>query len=155
MNTRIAPLLIMTRSLPALRIFSMAALAAFLLTPSARAANQTWTGSGADGNWSTLLNWNGAVPGSTAVTNNADTATFNAAIANTWGNAVGNPVVIDSTTQNIGGISFTQAAGNYFLGSTVGNALKLSSGGTIQILSGLTSTNAVETVNAPLSLYGS
>ena len=133
----------------------MAALAAFLLTPSARAANQTWTGSGADGNWSTLLNWNGAVPGSTAVTNNADTATFNAAIANTWGNAVGNPVVIDSATQNIGGISFTQAAGNYFLGSTVGNSLKLSSGGTIQILSGLTSTNAVETVNAPLSLYGS
>ena len=108
-----------------------------------------------DGNWSTVGNWSGgAAPGSTSLTTSADVATFNAAIANTWGNAVGNPILIDSATQNVGGLSFTGAAGNYFIGSTGGNALRLSAGGTIQILSGLTATNAIQTINAPLALQG-
>ncbi len=113
-----------------------------------------WTGSGPDANWSTLLNWNGSVPGSTSVTNNSDTAVFNAAIANTCGNTAANPVVFDSTTQNIGSISFDGAAGNYFIGSTAGNALKLSSGGSIQILNTLTAPGAVQTINAPLQIQG-
>ena len=123
---------------------------------SLQAANQTWDGgSTVNGNWSTILNWNGdvAAPGATSGTTNADVATFNAAIANTWGNAANNPIVITSGL-NISGISFTQAAGNYFIGSTGGNAIKLTNGGTLQILSGLTATNAVETVNAPLALQG-
>ena len=123
---------------------------------SLQAANQTWDGGSAvNANWSTILNWNGdtAAPGATSGTTNADVATFNAAIANTWGNAVGNPIVITSGL-NISGISFTQAAGNYFIGSTGGNAIKLTNGGTIQVLSGLTATNAVETINAPLALQG-
>ena len=100
-----------------------------------RAASQTWTGgSVVNGNWSTIGNWSGgAAPGSTSLTTSTDIATFNAAIANTWGNAAGNPIVIDSASQNISGITFTGAAGNYFIGSTGGNALKLTSGGTIQI----------------------
>ncbi len=108
-----------------------------------------------NGNWSRNGNWSGgAPPGSTVLTNSTDVATFNAAITNTWGNAAGNPVVIDSPTQNIGGISFDTSAGNYFIGSSGGNALRLSSGGTIQILNALTATNAIETINAPLVIQG-
>ncbi|MCE9555114.1 MAG: autotransporter-associated beta strand repeat-containing protein [Planctomycetes bacterium] len=129
-------------------------IGSLMLPVQVQAASQNWTGgSVVDGNWSTTANWSGgAAPGSTAVLTNTDVATFNAAIANTWGNAVGNSVVLDSATQNIGGISFTTSSGNYFIGSTGGNTLKLTSGGTLQILAGLTATNAVETINAPLSI---
>ncbi|MFA6175246.1 MAG: autotransporter-associated beta strand repeat-containing protein [Phycisphaerae bacterium] len=134
----------------------IAAMALVFMPLVAHAANQSWTGgSVTDGNWSTIGNWSGgAAPGSTAVTNSTDVATFNAAIANTWGNAAGNPVVIDSVSQNIGGISFDTAAGNYFIGSTGGTPLLLTSNGTIQILNTLTVTNAVETINAPLVIEG-
>ncbi|OYV04913.1 MAG: hypothetical protein CFE26_14355, partial [Verrucomicrobiales bacterium VVV1] len=121
-----------------------------LATPSAFAANQNWIGGVTNANWGTGNNWSGAAaPGSPTLTTNTDVATFNAAIANTWGLAA-TPILINSATQNIGGISFTTAAGSYFVGTTAGSSLRLTSGGTIQILSGLTSTNAVETINAPL-----
>jgi len=115
-----------------------------------------WSGgSTTDGKWSDTGDWTGATaPGSTTVLTSTDIADFNAAIANSWGNAAGNPVVIDSTTQNINGITFDAAAGNYFIGSTGGNSLLLTNGGTIQILSALTATNAVETINAPLVIEG-
>jgi fibronectin-binding autotransporter adhesin len=130
-------------------------LALILCEQQSNAASQNWTGGSAvDGNWGTALNWNGAVPGSTSVLNSADVATFNAAIANTWGNSALNPIVINSTTQNISGLTFTLAAGNYFIGSTAGNRLLLSSGGTIQIAAALTATNAIETINAPLQIQG-
>ena len=108
-----------------------------------------------NGNWSTIINWVGdsAAPGATSATTNTDIATFNAAIANTWG-LVGTPIVLDSATLNLGGISFGAAAGNYFLGTTGSNSLLLSSGGTIQILGSLTATNAIETINAPLVIQG-
>ena len=138
---------------PSSRIL-VGSIAALLAAHSAQAANQIWTGgSVVDGNWGTILNWDGAVPGSTSILNSTDIATFNAAIANTWG-LTGTPIVIDSATQNIGGISFDLAADNYFLGSTGGNSLLLSSGGTIQILNTLTATNAIETINAPLVIQG-
>ena len=104
-------------------IFPALILAGSLATPLAQAASQTWDGgSGANGNWSTPLNWVGdaAAPGATSGTTNIDVATFNTAIANTWGNAVGNPIMIDSATQNIGGISFGGATGSYFIGTTGG-----------------------------------
>jgi autotransporter-associated beta strand protein len=131
-------------------------IAALLAVQSAQAASQVWDGgSVVNGNWSTIENWVGdpAAPGSTASTTNADVATFNAVIANTWG-LVGTPIVIDSATQNIGGLSFNLLADNYFIGNTAGNSLRLSSGGTIQILNTLTATNAVETINAPLIIQG-
>ncbi len=131
-------------------------IAALLSTQPLHAASQTWAGgSGANGNWSTGANWSGgAAPGSTSLTTSTDIATFNAAISNTWGNSAANPIVIDSATQNIRGITFGTAAGNYFIGTTGGNALRLSSGGTILMASGLTGTNVVETINAPLIIQG-
>jgi len=130
---------------------------AVLLGFGAHAANQTWDGgSSTDGFFSDLANWIGNVaPGATGgSTTSTDVAIFNAPIVNTWGNSAVDPVVIDSGTQNIGGINFDTAADNYFIGSTGGNPLLVSSGGAIQILSTLTATNAVETINAPLQIQG-
>jgi len=124
--------------------------------PSAEASNQTWNGGSlTDGNWSDTSNWaGGAAPGSPSGTTSTDIAIFNTAIVNTWGANAGNAVVIDQTTQNIGGINFDTSAGNYFIGSTGSNSLLLTAGGTTQILSTLQSTNAVETINAPLVIEG-
>ncbi|MFN0080128.1 MAG: beta strand repeat-containing protein [Prosthecobacter sp.] len=135
------------------RLLTLACLLLPALT--GQAANQTWIGGSLiDGNWSSGGNWSGgAAPGSTSVTNSPDIATFNAAIANGWG-TLATPIVIDSTTQNIFGLTFTGAAGSYVIGTTGGNALRLSSTGTIQIASGLTATNVIQTINAPLSLRG-
>jgi fibronectin-binding autotransporter adhesin len=138
------------------RYFAFAGRAAVLslaFVVSAHAANQAWTGGGADANWSTPTNWNGGVPGSTLITNSTDVAIFNAAIVNTWGDSALNSIVVDAN-RNIFGINFDLLSGNYFIGSTGGNVLRLSNGGAIQILNSLSATNAIETVNAPLSLQG-
>lgn len=125
-----------------------------LTAPSAFAASQNWDGgSVTNGNWSNVDNWNGAIPGATSGTTSTDIATFNAAIANTWGNASGNPIMVDAN-RNIGGFNFTLAAGKFFIGSTAGNAVLLSSGGTTQVNSGLTANTGVYTINAPLSIQG-
>src|SRR4051794_36558310 len=116
-------------------------LAAFaLMTPlAAQADSQTWTGGSiTNGNLSNGQKWAGGLaPGSTSVLTNSDVATFNGPIVNGWGSA-GNPVVIDSATQNIGGISFDAAADSYLIGGLFGgpggNSLLLTSGGSIQIL---------------------
>jgi autotransporter-associated beta strand protein len=94
------------------------------------------------------------VSGSTTTTTDPDTATFNAAISNTWGNTALNPVVINSATQNIKNISFDTSAGAYFIGSTGGNPLLLTTAGTIQILSTFGGSNTTETINAPLVFEG-
>lgn len=131
---------------------ALAAAAVLLFGPSAQAADQTWNGgSVGNGNWGTGVNWvGGAAPGSTAATNNQDVATFNGPIANTWGATSGNPIVIDSATQNIGSINFDTNAGNYFLGSTGGNTLRLTTGNKIELLSTLLGSNKTITINTPL-----
>lgn len=121
----------------------------------ANAANGTWDGGGPDANWTSSANWTGDVasPGSTSGTGNTDVATFNSAIANTWG-APGTPIVIDSPTLGLGGITFgTSSVGNYTIGTTDGNALHLTSGGVIQILDTATN-NPTETISAPLVIVG-
>ncbi len=127
-------------------------------TGPSQAAIVAWsggsTGAGSNGNWSNIANWSGGTPpGSTTGATDADIALFNSGIANTWGNAVGNPVVINSASQNLGGINFDAAAGSYFIGSTAGNPLLLTSGGSIQILGTFGSANT-ETINAPLVIEG-
>ena len=132
---------------------SIAAAAAIVASRRGLANSSTWVNTGStDGNWSTPSNWDSfaGVPGSTSSTANTDVATFNSAVGS-FGTA-GSPVVIDSATQNIGGISFDNSAGNYVIGSTSLNTLRLTSGGTIQILNSLSSTNAVETINSKLSI---
>jgi hypothetical protein len=131
-----------------------AAMVVFALSPSSVfAASQTWDGgSTVNGTWSTAANWVGdpTAPGSTSVTNSTDVATFNASIANTWGNS-GTPVVIDSG-RNIGTILFdTGSVGSYTIGSTTGPALIISNAGAITMNS---TVAASQTINAPLTLNG-
>ena len=126
---------------------------AFMAAQPASAASGTWNGgSTANGNWSTTANWT-AVPGSTSSTTSADTATFNAAIANTWGNSAANPIVIDSG-RNLGSLIFNNAnTGPYFIGSTAGNALHLTSAsGVNQVNISQAAEVATETINCPLIL---
>ncbi|MEP6671567.1 MAG: autotransporter-associated beta strand repeat-containing protein [Chthoniobacter sp.] len=122
---------------------------------SAHAANQIWNGgSVVDAVWSTVANWVGvAAPGATGTTTNTDVATFNAPIANTWGSSAATPIVVDSG-RNVGGINIDSAAGSYFIGSTGGNTLAVSSGGTIQMLNTLGANGITVTVNAPLQIQG-
>ncbi len=140
------------------RAASFRLLAAFCATTSSSllfAANGTWDGGSlTDGNWTTLGNWTGdtAFPGALSGTTNTDIATFNTAIANTWGSS-GTPILIDSASLNIRGITFDTSAANYVIGTTGGNSLFLTSGGTIQIAS-TTTANAIETINAPLVIVG-
>lgn len=118
----------------------------------------TWANSGAtNGNWNTADNWvSGIVPGSTApiTGSNADAgaAIFNTTLGS-YASAA-NPLVIDSTSENIKNITFDTAAGNFVIGSTGLNPLFLTSGGSIQIPNTLTATNALETINAPLVIEG-
>ena len=132
-------------------------MAFFLLASSvvSLAADQAWTGGNAtSGNWSTVGNWSGgAAPGATYGNTTTATATFNASIANGWG-TVGTPIIIDSASQNIKSITFTGSTGSYFIGSTGGNPLLLTSGGAITLATNATGTNLTETINAPITLYG-
>ena len=121
--------------------------AAFLCTSSAWAASGSWNAAPTDANWvPTGTNWsNGATlfPGATSGTANADTATFN-------GGSTQTAITINSTTLNIKSITFDLAgAAAYTIGSTGGNALLLTSGGSIVMNAAVANT---ETVNAPLQI---
>ncbi|MFA6286021.1 MAG: autotransporter-associated beta strand repeat-containing protein [Opitutaceae bacterium] len=128
----------------------MALSALFLIAGSlqtASAASATWTGGGADGNWSTTGNWSPSVPGAASGTANADTATFN--------NNVNTTVSIDTAVRSIKSISFDTSAGAFTIGSAGangGNPLNLTTAGQIGILTTFTGTNTSETINAPLVL---
>ena len=107
----------------------------------------TWTGA-ISTSWSNSSNWTGGVPGVAGATNstatNTDTAQFNANPANS--------VPIVDAGRNLQNIFFSSpAVGALTLGTTGGNALLLTNGGTIQ--TDLTVTKA-ETINAPLILEG-
>ncbi|MFN0076627.1 MAG: autotransporter-associated beta strand repeat-containing protein [Prosthecobacter sp.] len=126
----------------------LAALLTSLLA-SAQAASATWLATPTDANWATASNWNpAAAPGDILGTNiNPDTATFSATVSNGFGTT--SPVVIDAG-RNLKNITFsTAAASAYVIGTTGGNALLLSSGGTIQTDSSVVN---IQTVNAPIVL---
>ncbi|MES2920338.1 MAG: autotransporter-associated beta strand repeat-containing protein [Verrucomicrobiota bacterium] len=133
------------------------AIAVLLASQSVQAANGIWLNTGvANANWTTGTNWaSGTVPGATvAITGlnaNADIATFNTALG-TFGTS-GSPILIDSASENIRGITFdTASVGSYFIGTTGGNSLYLSSAGTIQLTA--TAITATETINAPIVILG-
>lgn len=126
-------------------------LPSVFLSQHAQAANGTWLGTGPDGLWNDPADWvNGVIPGvADGTTVNTDTAFFNT-------NPPHTTVTVDPN-RNLENITFDTGAGSYTIGgagANAGNSLLLTSGGAISILSTLTSTNAVETFNAPLVLEG-
>ncbi len=108
--------------------------------------SSNWTGATST-NWGDA-NWSGAVPGVSGATDatatNTDTAVFNA-------NPTNAVPVIDSG-RNLQTVTFDTAnVGALTLGSTTGNALLLTGGGTIQTTAKVA---AAQNVNAPLVLEG-
>ena len=102
-----------------------------------------WTGA-TNTTWATASNWAAAVPGGIGTTTNGDVVLFNANPAN---------LVPDiDAGRNVKGILFdTVNVGPVTLGTTGGNALNLSSGGSIQTTFVVAND---ETINAPLVLEG-
>ena len=101
--------------------------------------DNTWATGGTGGNWT-----NAAAPGAASGTTNTDTALFNSSPANK------SPSI--DAGRNIQNITFdTASVGAYTIGTTAGNALLLTSGGTIQMTSAVANS---ETINAPLVIEG-
>jgi fibronectin-binding autotransporter adhesin len=110
-------------------------------------ADGTWTATSA-GNWSTPGNWaGGVVPGTTTVTGDTETATFNT--------ATGVTVTVDTAIRNVQNITFDTNVGSFIIGASGGtNTLALTAGGQVQIASTVTSTGKTETIRAPITLGG-
>lgn len=124
-----------------------ASIAVFVCVSSMRAASGTWSATPTDANWvPTGTNWsNGATlfPGATSGTTNADIATFSGASTQT-------AITINSATLNFKSILFdTVSAAAYTIGTTGGNSLLLTSGGSITMNATVANT---ETINAPLMI---
>ena len=125
--------------------------APFVLPGAALGANQTWSGA-TNENWGTATNWvGGAAPGISGGSTSTDVATFltSSMLSPTITNSSGTASVYNIFGINFGVSGSTPSA--FTIGATGGSALDLTSGGTIQILSGVTG-GITETVNAPLVL---
>ena len=110
-----------------------------------RASDATWSSTASSGDWAYGSNWVGAVSaGATGTTDNPDTATFSTGSSTL--------AIVPDTTRNIKNIAFSSSSvGAYTIGTTTGNAIRLSDGGSIQVASTVANT---ETLNAPLLLQG-
>ena len=102
-----------------------------------QAANGTWSGGGADANWTTSGNWvDGNIPGTTTnptAGTNTDIATFNTATNTTI--AYGT-----SSSRNLGGLRFETGAGDYTIQRAGSNSTRLlfSLGGEVSVAAGVT-----------------
>jgi fibronectin-binding autotransporter adhesin len=128
-------------------------VSAAAIAQSGRGASATWNTSPTNGNWVTTAgenNWStgaGTYPGAIGTTNNQDTATFLTSSITT--------IDINSANLNVKNITFGvagSAPSSFTIGTTTGNALRLTSGGQIQLTANITGTGITETVNAPLIL---
>lgn len=134
-------------------VAAMAAMSLWSARP-AQAAPATWNATPTDGNWVASggeNNWSTGVntyPGSTSVLTNTDTATFNNVSSTT-------AVTINNSKLNVKSLLFDGGASAYTIGSTGGNPLLLTNGGSIALgttATSFTGTNTAETINAPLVL---
>ncbi|MFA7345823.1 MAG: hypothetical protein WC003_16100 [Terrimicrobiaceae bacterium] len=100
-------------------------LAIAAMPQAALATSQIWDGGSlTDGDWSTAINWSE----DTTPPSNNQSATFNAAIANTWGNSAANPITLNAA-RVVRFISVTGSSDSYFIGTSGGNALTMAASG--------------------------
>ncbi len=111
---------------------------AFWSATSAHAASGTWNGG--SGNWATGT-WTPSTPGATTGTTNTDVATLN----------TGTGTLTVDTGRNVKSITFDGGVGSYTLS---GGSLVLTTGGTTQLASTVTSTGQVMAISTPISLAG-
>lgn len=117
----------------------------------ARGTSQDWTGGSlSNGNWATSANWH---LDTTPPASN-QRATFNAAIANTWGESAANPIEL-GTGRTIRYITVTGTSGSYFIGASDGNALTMASSagdGGLWLMDNFLENSPTFTINAPVVL---
>ena len=118
---------------------------------TALAGSNTWYLVPASDSWQDAHNWgagptNTVVPGATSGTTNTDTATFDSGSFRTS--------IVPDANRNLENITFDTNAVAYTIGTTSGNALVMTSFGTIQIASTFSGSSINETINAPLTLEG-
>ena len=102
----------------------------------------TWSGT-SNGTWVNSANWlGGTVPGSTSTNGNGDTAIFNTSTG----------VTVTLATRGIDVVDFDTNVGSFTLSF---GGLYVASGGGINLLSTVTSTNQTETINSPVTAHGS
>ncbi len=119
-------------------LFIRAAILAVAMCRSLSSQTITWNNT-AGGEWGTAGNWTGGVlPAS------GDIALFNSSIGGNITNGVAD--------QSLGGISFGTSSSSVNIGSTSGNQLAFTHGGSIQNLSTLTGSNKTMTINSPFLL---
>ena len=124
---------------------------AFGVGRDALAGSNTWYVGATSGSWPVTSSWgsgllNTIVPGATSGTTNTDTATFDSGSFVTE--------IVPDANRNLENITFDINAAAYTIGTTSGNALVMTSFGTIQIASTFSSSSINETINAPLTLEG-
>lgn len=114
------------------------AVTLFLLTSSAaNAVNATWSNGAGDNAWLSVANWNGSsYPGATSGFSSTETATFGSAGSGSVG--LGGTVNVQNIVIGVNGGN----AGAFTLGNS-GNALNLTSGGSITVNRGVTSAQAI------------
>ncbi len=108
-------------------------------------ATQAWLGT-TSGDWETGTNWvAGSIPGSTSLTTNTDTATFNG--------ASGNRNVVVNANRNVQFLVFDNpnSANAYTISAAGGSSILLTNNGGIQTTANEVNTS---TVNAPLVIEG-
>ena len=125
---------------------TMLAMTLGLLAAAPVSANSAaWATNAASGDWGIGANWiGGSAPGATSGLASPDVAIFS--------NASPMQAIVPEASRNIAGILFTNAAcGVYTNGTTTGNKLLLSSGGSIAMA---VVVNSNQVINAPLELEG-
>jgi fibronectin-binding autotransporter adhesin len=113
--------------------------------------SNTWYSGATSSSWPVDSSWgsgifNTIVPGANSGTTNTDTATFNTGSFVT--------AITPDASRNLENITFDTSAAAYTIGTTGGNALLMTSFGTIQIASSFSASNRTETIDAPLTLEG-
>jgi len=128
------------------RVLALIGIMTGLAPALLQAGNAFWSKTAADGNWGTGANWTG---GTAPGTNDGTTISPDIAV---FSNASSTTLTLPDANRNIAGFLFTNAAcAVYTNGSTAGNKLLLSSGGSIFLTTGLGSN---QVINAPLELEG-
>jgi fibronectin-binding autotransporter adhesin len=137
----------------------IAAVAALSMVNHAFAASGNWSGAANDGNlWETPGNWLDNVPGAADGTFvNQDSATFSDSATVTI-NTTATPVTTSAAitvdvNRNIANIVFNSPTVGFTIGTSTGNTLYLSGGGTTTATSSATS-NSINSIAAPIVLAG-
>lgn len=113
------------------------------LSLTSQAANSSWNVVNANSQWTNALSWSAGVPGISGGSTSADIAFF----TNTLTVASTNTV---DANRNIGGITFGNTGTKGYVLN--GGSLRLSNGGTIEMLS--TSGNHIDTINPAITIQG-